>query len=253
MTDEKKPTDPKPVTEDKAASAHKITRRRFTKAGAVAPVIMTLGARPVWGQTACVASVSGEQSGNASPGHVYRSPGTSGFSALWWKQHPGDWPTGYGLLGTAVREGTTDPGQNQDNKVVITRNGSDYRGLFAIYRSSTSASVSSLIPCAESRPIYSALDLSLEKEVVAATLNSLKFQSGDFGYSIQDIKQFRCNIPLPELACVLAQLNARSTTTETLPSVLLSIKGETGAAVPQTVVAASSTALTGGTLVIVIS
>jgi hypothetical protein len=61
MTDEKKPSDPKPVTEDKAASDHKITRRRFTKAGAVAPVIMTLGSRPVWGQTC---SFSGALSGN---------------------------------------------------------------------------------------------------------------------------------------------------------------------------------------------
>jgi hypothetical protein len=58
MTDEKKPADPKPITEDKAASAHKITRRRFTQAGAVAPVVMTLTGRPVWGSSSGSAGAS---------------------------------------------------------------------------------------------------------------------------------------------------------------------------------------------------
>jgi hypothetical protein len=53
MTDEKKPADPKPDAEDKAASDHKITRRRFTKAGLAAPVIMTLAPRAVFGQGPC--------------------------------------------------------------------------------------------------------------------------------------------------------------------------------------------------------
>lgn len=60
MTDEKKPSNPQPVADDRTA-AHKMTRRRFTKAGAVAPVIMTLGARPVWGQ-ACSPSAVGSLS-----------------------------------------------------------------------------------------------------------------------------------------------------------------------------------------------
>lgn len=51
MTDEKKPAEQMAVTDDKAAFAHRITRRRFTKAGAVAPIVMTLGSRSVWGQT----------------------------------------------------------------------------------------------------------------------------------------------------------------------------------------------------------
>jgi hypothetical protein len=61
MTDANKPADPKPTADDTTGVAHKITRRRFTKAGAIAPVVMTLGSRPVWGQTC---SFSGALSGN---------------------------------------------------------------------------------------------------------------------------------------------------------------------------------------------
>jgi hypothetical protein len=61
MIDGKKPAEPKTVAGGTATSVPKITRRRFTKAGAVAPVIMTLASRPVWGQ-AC--SFSGQLSGN---------------------------------------------------------------------------------------------------------------------------------------------------------------------------------------------
>jgi hypothetical protein len=68
MTDEKKAADPKPSAEDRATSAHKITRRRFTKAGALAPVIMTLGGRPVWGQAVCTGSAA------ASFAHASHAP-----------------------------------------------------------------------------------------------------------------------------------------------------------------------------------
>jgi hypothetical protein len=56
MTHEKKPSDPNPSADDKATAAPKITRRRFTKAGAVAPIVMTLSGRPAWGQTTCTPS-----------------------------------------------------------------------------------------------------------------------------------------------------------------------------------------------------
>jgi hypothetical protein len=54
MTDETKPSDPKPAAEDTTSAARKITRRRFTKAGAVAPIIMTLAPRAVFGQGPCL-------------------------------------------------------------------------------------------------------------------------------------------------------------------------------------------------------
>jgi hypothetical protein len=61
MTDGKKPAEPKTVGGGTATPVMNITRRRFTKAGAVAPMLMTLASRPVWGQ-AC--SFSGQLSGN---------------------------------------------------------------------------------------------------------------------------------------------------------------------------------------------
>jgi len=51
MTDDNKPDQPTSVSGSGRTSGPNITRRRFAKAGALAPVIMTLGGRPVWGQT----------------------------------------------------------------------------------------------------------------------------------------------------------------------------------------------------------
>jgi hypothetical protein len=59
MSDEKNPT--QPTERSSRIATPRITRRRFTKAGAVAPVVMTLASRPVWGQTC---SFSGQLSGN---------------------------------------------------------------------------------------------------------------------------------------------------------------------------------------------
>lgn len=51
MTDDRKPDQPTSTSGGAGSAGPKITRRRFAKAGALAPVVMTLGGRPVWGQT----------------------------------------------------------------------------------------------------------------------------------------------------------------------------------------------------------
>jgi hypothetical protein len=61
MTDQKEPVEHKVALGEPRTSAPRITRRRFTKAGLAAPLVMTLGSRPVWGQTC---SFSGQLSGN---------------------------------------------------------------------------------------------------------------------------------------------------------------------------------------------
>lgn len=90
MTDEKKPADPRPVTEDKNPSVHRITRRRFTKAGAVAPVIMTLASRPVWG-TACTQSALGSMTHTSH--HPEEDPANCvlGCDTTYWTTNPGAW------------------------------------------------------------------------------------------------------------------------------------------------------------------
>lgn len=74
------PTSPGPVD---------TSRRRFTRAGLSASVIMTLASRPALA-THC--SVSGGMSGNASMPHQSACHGlTPGF----WKTHPEEWSCGY--------------------------------------------------------------------------------------------------------------------------------------------------------------
>lgn len=63
MTDEKRSAEPRGGVSNGLTAGPKITRRRFAKAGAIAPVIMTLGSRPVWGQGE-TCSFSGQLSGN---------------------------------------------------------------------------------------------------------------------------------------------------------------------------------------------
>jgi len=66
------------------------SRRKFTKAGAATPIIMTLASQPVWGIGPC--SISGFMSGNLSePQRIYDCTGGFGCTPGFWKNHPGVW------------------------------------------------------------------------------------------------------------------------------------------------------------------
>ena len=65
-----------------------ISRRRLAKAGAAAPVLMSLFSRPAWGWGAC--SPSGMTSGNAS-GHDYETCHGQGCRPVFWKCHVMAW------------------------------------------------------------------------------------------------------------------------------------------------------------------
>jgi hypothetical protein len=106
MTDEKKPIDPKPVTEDKAASAHKITRRRFTKAGAVAPIVMTLAGRPVWGEVVANGSAAASFSATSEMALSQTVTQVSSPPERWLSAAlTGAWPTSTEFPGFTVASG----------------------------------------------------------------------------------------------------------------------------------------------------
>jgi hypothetical protein len=186
MTDEKKPADPKPVTEDKAASDHKITRRRFTKAGAIAPVVMTLGSRPVWGETC---SFSGQLSGNE---YSTAAPGSAGYP-----------PSHYAVRDERTRQGTNLPdGITFQTQIVsvVTNNGAE-DCYFAGLGFGSNVKFGDLLPEGVS-------DLSYSANAAAAVLNIV---NGKYGYEMHGLMEFLCKTKNhPEAVDVLICLNNRS-------------------------------------------
>lgn len=62
------------------------SRRSFSKAGLVAPVILTLANKTALGATPYHCTVSGQQSGNHSGNHDFNTPCNVGFSPGAWKE-----------------------------------------------------------------------------------------------------------------------------------------------------------------------
>jgi hypothetical protein len=92
MSDDKKPDQPTSASGSGRTTGPKITRRRFAKAGALAPVIMTLGGRPVWGQTC---SPSALDSFSHASHAACEAPRLVSSSASEWftAASRGSWPT----------------------------------------------------------------------------------------------------------------------------------------------------------------
>jgi hypothetical protein len=198
MTDEKKPADPTPVTDDKAASAHKITRRRFTKAGAIAPVVMTLGSRPVWG--ACATSISGQQSGNDYL--MYEAPGSAGYPPSWWVVSLKIWPAEY------AQQKATEATAHVSVKI----GNSTYNGPFTAYCVNKTLSALTGCPTTSTGYLYEALaggDHADGAQATAAMLNA-HYLGDAYGYMPSSIAEFICNGHPADVTCVLQGLNARS-------------------------------------------
>lgn len=196
MTDETNPADLKSRSSGKGEPKANLNRRRFTKAGAVAPFVMTLGSRPVWG--ACTASLSGEQSGNTS--HVTEAPGTTGYPPSWWATSADQWPPGMGLA-------APDPTSLQGS-LIIRQSGSNAN----LANSSRIFQVTTDRLCISTQPIYALIrsgDGAANAEIAAAFLNAAKNPTG-FGYDAGDLSSYVCNSgSISGYADVLYCLNRR--------------------------------------------
>jgi hypothetical protein len=177
MTGEKKAIAPNPSSDDRATAAPKITRRRFAKAGVAAPLIMTLGSRPVWGQ--CL-TLSGIQSGNTSDAddpERHLAHGTEGYPASYWICHPSsDWLVGQTYAICTTQEASTSSTViiYQPNDLWLGLNGDEY-----------------------------------DKEVAAAILNATLLDG--FGYSVDEIRGFIASIEDDaDLIAFLRCLNGRT-------------------------------------------
>jgi len=87
MSDHKPP----PAGESAKGTSTSDSRRRFTRAGLSAPVIMTLASRPVWARNC---SESGVLSGNLSE-PTAPPCGGEGCSPGYWKNHTSQWHYNY--------------------------------------------------------------------------------------------------------------------------------------------------------------
>jgi hypothetical protein len=180
MTDEKKSAVPE-ATEGVTGSANaKLTRRRFTKAGATVPFVMTLAGRPVWGAECLTASAgaSGDASSARAAGGGL-AEGTQGRSVDYWLSHPSDWLAKSNVATYKVES----PGSLKGLVVTILK--PDAEGLFH-----------QLIRGAGDK----------HAELAAAKLNARKLP--DFGYSEPDIENL--DLEDPYALSFLICLNGRS-------------------------------------------
>ncbi|ROR29648.1 hypothetical protein [Inmirania thermothiophila] len=160
--DQEQPT--RPGTRSGEAPAPDRTRRRLTGAGLAAPVLLSVAARPAWGNRC---TLSAQLSGNLSAPTVT----CEGLSPGYWKNHTSEWDHGTGLTyrtelrfhdpshGFPVRAfpdtGTVDFGDRTLLQVLQLTGGDDPKRLGF--------------------------------HAVAAVLNAQRFYPGSFGYAPGDI------------------------------------------------------------------
>jgi hypothetical protein len=180
MTDEKRPAGAESATGGKQSSGPRITRRRFTKAGAAAPFIMTLAGRPVWGADCLTVSAgaSGEASSARAAGGGLAA-GTQGHSVNYWLTHPSNWLAERNVVTYTVEKPDSLKG------LVVTIVKPDSEGLHG-----------HLSRGADDK----------HAQLAAAKLNARKLE--DFGYSEAEIDELNLDDPyaLEFLIC----LNGRS-------------------------------------------
>jgi hypothetical protein len=189
MTDEKKPADPRPVTEDKNPSVHRITRRRFTKAGAIAPVVMTLGSRPVWGQGCETFSgaLSGDLSNHQAAGKHDCIDGGQGASVA-------DWLNSGDLLVPMIYEVDT----TYSNKKEWKRNGVGEAKdvstitLYGRQKFTIEWCNQSLAPLVALTSTATE-DAPLIQQFAAAILNIKHYTASGYGYDERQVRDWICN------------------------------------------------------------
>ena len=187
-------------------------RRSVTKAGIVAPVVLTLASKSALGVTwdgRC--SISGNMSGNAS----HPDEGTcEGYTPGYWKNHPASWSvTGYVpascTTGTSGQYGKCKKG-GEDGKYIATT-GTTFGSAFGIdtcNRSTLEQDNTSMIILIDDVPA----NWTLHAHAVASLLNAA---SGiNFGNTVADVKAWwhDCTILDEDLKDRYESLNQRSDT-----------------------------------------
>lgn len=181
----------------------KISRRRFTKAGAVAPFVLTLGSRSVWGGANC--SLSGTMSGNLSNHQHDATPGY-GCSPGFWKNHPAAWPEQLRspLIGATCFLGS-DRGPSQkkehEEKEAKKRDGAEpIRVDCLVYdvRMSFPTLASYVGGCVDdaNRSLFEVLQFSpggLDFQVAAAIVNIIALGPATYGADLAALRQFLCS------------------------------------------------------------
>ncbi|NOR68272.1 MAG: hypothetical protein GQ532_01010 [Methylomarinum sp.] len=174
-------------------------RRSFSKAGIVAPVILSLSSKPV---LANHCSVSGMMSGNVSNPHDKICGGcTPGY----WKNHPKSWPASYTPGECSASAGNSGHCKVNGNNAGEYTGGTIFSDVFTNCRGLTSDG-ETMIDLLMAPQTY----WTLHAHAVGSFLNATAF-SDLFGNTADDVKAWWCDSDLTdeELKDRYAMLNER--------------------------------------------
>ncbi len=195
MTDQTRNTDKSKATPDQPPSADSgalrglellnPSRRRLTAAGLAAPLLVSLAARPAWGNARGGCSLSGDlMSGNLShPDKEYDCPGWAGCTPGFWRNNYLAWEcTGYspGMCTKATGRGGVNC--KELNATVSRGHATSFAEVFDRTPPCPTWDDPSMMEVLQNCPG------SLEWHAVAAVLNAACHKV-DYGYQVDDIRE----------------------------------------------------------------